>query len=115
MNILSNAVKFTGDDGKIEISARLTSGSDLRLVVADNGVGVPKDKIKTLFQPFVQLENVLTKEHKGSGLGLVLVKKLMESYQGTVQMTSKLGAGTKMILIFPKKRVMKIKKQKEQK
>ena len=115
LNILSNAVKFTGDNGKIEISARLTSSSDLRLVVADNGVGVPKDKIKTLFQPFVQLENVLTKEHKGSGLGLVLVKKLVESYQGTVQMTSKPGVGTKMILIFPKKRVMKIKKQKEQK
>ena len=44
-----------------------------------NRIGVPKDKIKTLFQPFVQVENVMTREHKGSGLGLVLVKKLMES------------------------------------
>ena len=49
----------------------------------------------------------MTREHKGSGLGLVLVKKLMESYQGTVTMSSKLGSGTKMILIFPKKRVIK--------
>ena len=79
-------------------------------MVADNGIGVPKDKIKTLFRPFVQLENVMTKEHKGSGLGLVLVNKLMESYGGTVRMSSKLGVGTKMILIFPKQRIIKEQK-----
>ena len=107
LNLLSNAVKFTGDNGVIEVSARFNSAHDLRVVISDNGIGVPKDKIKTLFQPFVQVENVMTREHKGSGLGLVLVKKLMESYQGTVTMSSKLGSGTKMILIFPKKRVIK--------
>ncbi len=110
LNLLSNAVKFTGDNGVIEISARLNSLHDLRIVVSDNGIGVPKDKIKTLFQPFVQVENVMTREHKGSGLGLVLVKKLMESYQGSVSMTSKLGVGTKMILIFPKKRIKRQQK-----
>ena len=107
LNLLSNAVKFTGDNGKINITARPNAAHDLRVVIEDNGIGVPKDKIKTLFQPFVQLENVMTKEHKGSGLGLVLVKKLMESYGGSVQMLSKQGVGTKMILIFPKKRVIK--------
>ena len=107
LNILSNAVKFTGDNGKITIAARSNSNHDLRVVVEDNGIGVPKDKIQTLFQPFVQLENVMTKEHQGSGLGLVLVKKIMESYGGSVQMLSKLGVGTKMVLIFPKKRVIK--------
>ncbi len=111
LNLLSNAVKFTGDNGVIEISARLTAVHDLRVVVSDNGIGIPEDKIKTLFQPFVQVENVMTREHKGSGLGLVLVKKLMESYQGSVTMRSKLGSGTKMILIFPKQRI--IKQQKE--
>lgn len=112
LNILSNAVKFTSDDGKIDVSARIVANHDLRIVVADNGVGIPKDKIKTLFQPFVQIENVMTKEHKGSGLGLVLVKKLVESYQGKVEMTSRFGYGTKMILIFPKQRVIKEKLQK---
>lgn len=107
LNLLSNAVKFTGDGGQIDISARLNAAHDLRVVVEDNGVGVPPDKVKTLFQPFVQLENVMTKEHKGSGLGLVLVKKMMESYGGSVQMQSKPGVGTKMVLIFPKKRVIK--------
>ncbi|MBQ3696243.1 MAG: hypothetical protein II938_04700 [Alphaproteobacteria bacterium] len=107
LNVLSNAVKFTGDDGKIEITARINTARDLRVVVEDNGIGIPKDKIKTLFQPFVQVENVMTREHKGSGLGLVLVKKLMESYQGSVALSSKLGSGTKMILIFPQKRVIK--------
>ena len=107
LNILSNAVKFTGDNGKISIIARINSSHDLRIVIEDNGIGIPKDKIKTLFQPFVQVENVMTREHKGSGLGLVLVKKLMESYQGSATLTSKLGSGTKMILIFPKKRIVK--------
>lgn len=106
LNVLSNCVKFTGDNGKVDISARINSNHDLRVVVEDNGIGIPKDKIKTLFQPFVQVENVMTKEHKGTGLGLVLVKKLVESYQGTVTLTSKLGSGTKMILIFPQKRVL---------
>ena len=105
LNVLSNAVKFTGPDGKIDIFARQNNNHQLRLVIEDNGIGVPKDKIKTLFQPFVQLENVMTKEHKGSGLGLVLVKKLMESYGGSVQMISHQGTGTKMVLIFPAKRV----------
>ena len=112
LNILSNSIKFTGDDGKIDVSARLTATHELRVVISDNGVGVPKDKIKMLFQPFVQLENVMTKEHKGSGLGLVLIKKIMESYQGTVHMTSTLGKGTKMILVFPKNRVKKENKLK---
>ena len=107
LNILSNSVKFTGTNGRIEISARLNATKDLRVVVTDNGIGIPKDKIKTLFQPFAQVENVMTKEHKGTGLGLVLIKKLMESYQGSVTLTSKLGVGTKMILIFPKKRLLK--------
>ena len=106
LNILSNCVKFTGDNGKIDISARINSKHDLRIVIEDNGIGIPKDKIKSLFQPFVQVENVMTKEHKGTGLGLVLVKKLMESYQGSVSLSSKLGSGTKTILLFPKKRIL---------
>jgi two-component system cell cycle sensor histidine kinase PleC len=109
LNILSNSVKFTKENGIIEISARTNSEHNLRIVIKDNGIGIPKDKIKTLFQPFVQVENVMTKEHKGSGLGLVLIKKLVESYQGTVELSSKLGEGTKMVLIFPKSRVIKTK------
>ena len=109
LNVLSNAVKFTGDNGRIEIIARRNAVHDLRVVISDNGIGIPKDKIKTLFQPFVQVENVMTREHKGSGLGLVLVKKLMESYQGTVSLSSKEGVGTKIVLIFPQKRLVKKK------
>ncbi len=110
LNILSNAVKFTGDDGLIEITARQNTMGDLRVAISDNGIGIPKDKIKTLFQPFVQVENVMTKEHKGTGLGLVLIKKLMESYQGSVELKSKLDVGTRMILIFPKNRIIKEEK-----
>ena len=106
LNVLSNAVKFTGDNGHIDISVRLTKTGEVKVVIADNGIGIPASKLKKLFQPFVQVENVMTKEHKGSGLGLVLVQKLMETHQGQAHLTSKLNVGTKMTLIFPKNRVI---------
>ena len=106
LNVLSNAVKFTGDNGQIDISVRLTKLGEVKIVITDNGIGIPKSKLKKLFQPFVQVENVMTKEHKGSGLGLVLIQKLMEAYQGQVHLSSKVNVGTKMTLIFPKDRVI---------
>ena len=106
LNVLSNAVKFTGDNGQIDISVHRKSDKGLSVVIADNGIGIPANKLKLLFKPFVQVENVMTKEHKGSGLGLVLIQKLMEAHQGQVKLSSKLNVGTKMTLIFPKNRVI---------
>ena len=111
LNILSNAIKFTEEDGKIDVDVRLTAQKEIQFTISDNGIGIPADKIKNLFQPFGQVENVMTRKHKGTGLGLVLVKRLTELQDGTVQLKSKLGSGTKMILTFPADRVVATSKE----
>ena len=83
----------------------------MQLIISDDGIGIPANKLKLLFKPFVQVENVMTKEHKGSGLGLVLIQKLMEAHQGQVRLSRRLNIGTKMYLIFPKNRVITGKKK----
>lgn len=105
LNVLSNAIKFTNEKGMIDIKVSLTSRQEMEIDVVDNGVGIPKDKMKLLFQPFTQIENVMTRTHQGTGLGLVLVKRLMELHQGQVFIESAYGQGSKISLIFPSKRV----------
>lgn len=114
LNILSNAVKFTMDEGgKIHVEISLTKKKEMRIVISDNGIGIPKDKAKQLFQPFSRVENVLTRRHKGTGLGLILIKRLMELQQGKVALDSEVGEGTSLILTFPRERVVLAKRGKK--
>lgn len=113
LNVLSNAIKFTQEGGHIKIEAGLTELGSLRISFQDDGIGVPKDKIIQLFQPFSQVENVMTRTHKGTGLGLVLIKKLVELHQGRVWMESEQGKGTNIIMEFPKDRVLLVEKEKK--
>ncbi|MGN1063363.1 MAG: ATP-binding protein, partial [Alphaproteobacteria bacterium] len=115
LNVLSNAIKFTQENGKIKISVGLTDKKELMITVTDNGVGIPKNKIGDLFQPFAQVENIMTREHEGSGLGLVLIRKLIELHGGRVWIESEEGKGTSVFLVFPKSRVFKDNKRKEEK
>jgi len=106
LNILSNAIKFTKENGRIQIIVKQRPNGALRINFKDNGIGVPKEKMTQLFQPFSQVENVMTRTHTGTGLGLVLVKKMIEMHQGTVTMQSKFGRGTNIIVEFPAERVL---------
>jgi len=111
LNTLSNAIKFTEDGGEIKLNIARAKNKSLVISVQDNGIGIPKDKMQNLFQPFGQIENVMTRKHKGTGLGLVLIKRLVELQDGTVQLKSKEGRGTKITLTFPAKRVIAFKKE----
>ena len=111
LNVFSNAIKFTESNGKIEIDAHLLRTGELQISVRDDGIGIPSDKIKQLFQPFSQVENVMTRRHQGSGLGLVLVKRLVELQQGKVGLESTVGKGTTIIITFPADRVLNAKKK----
>lgn len=106
LNILSNAIKFTPDNGQIKIKVQSTPKKELLIEVADNGVGIPKEKMKDLFQPFSQVENIMTREHEGSGLGLVLIRKLVELHGGRVWIESEEGKGCSVFVLFPKNRVL---------
>ena len=81
-------------------------GGQLAFEVKDNGIGIAEEKIKKLFTPFTQVENIFTRAHAGSGLGLSLVKHLIELHGGHVEMKSVEGKGTTVTVYFPKERIV---------
>lgn len=99
-NLISNAVKFTRDDGLIEVEIeRETDGVDL--VVRDNGAGVPPEMMEKIMEPFGQAEGAYARSHGGVGLGLPIVKSLVEMHGGSFKVTSKVGSGTEARVHFP--------------
>ncbi len=103
-NLISNALKFTPQSGEVLIS--LDEGNDSRgkfalISVEDSGIGIPPDQLEKIFDRFYQVANQgdLTKE--GTGIGLSLVKKLTELHNGKLEVTSKIGQGTRFALTLP--------------
>ena len=111
INLLSNAVKFTPEGGQIILEASrascdlaITNSSEedfLRIVVIDTGIGISADNIKKIFQPFMQIDSALNRRYNGTGLGLVLVKQIVELHGGSVELTSELGVGSCFTLMLP--------------
>jgi signal transduction histidine kinase len=106
-NLLSNAIKFTPDGGRIHVSARQDRRGDLRLTVADTGVGISDSEQVAVFEKFRQGSNVLsggnamTREYSGSGLGLSIVRELCRLLGGDVTLESELGKGSEFTVILP--------------
>jgi signal transduction histidine kinase len=106
-NLLSNAIKFTPDGGRIHVSARQDRRGDLRLTVADTGVGISESEQVAVFEKFRQGSNVLsggnamTREYSGSGLGLSIVRELCRLLGGDVTLESELGKGSEFTVILP--------------
>ncbi|MBU2664091.1 SpoIIE family protein phosphatase [Actinoplanes bogorensis] len=92
LNLLSNALKFTFTGG-VRISVRAESGT-AGVTVADTGVGVPEAEMPQLFERFHRIENARSRSNEGSGIGLALVKELVELHGGTIEAASVLGSGT---------------------
>lgn len=99
-NLLSNAVKFTPEGGIVFIKVKRVSDL-LEFSVADTGIGISKEDIIKLFQPFVQLESSLNRKYKGTGLGLSLVKRIVELHGGSVEVKSELGKGSCFTVRIP--------------
>jgi PAS domain S-box-containing protein len=102
-NLLSNAIKFTQDGGTVGITACRTD-KEIQITVWDTGIGIAKEDIRKLFQPFQQLESIFTKKAQGTGLGLNLSKKLVELQGGRIWVESELGKGSKFSFTIPIKR-----------
>lgn len=106
INLLSNAVKFTPTGGRITIAARREPDGGLALAVADTGIGMAAKDIPVALTPFRQVASSLTRKHGGTGLGLPLVKSLIELHGGTLEIESKPADGTTVTLHFPAPRVL---------
>ncbi|WMS41653.1 ATP-binding protein [Acuticoccus sp. MNP-M23] len=101
LNLMSNAVKFTPNDGCVTTRAWLER--DWVVVgVEDNGIGIPKRELDRLGQPFVQVENQFTKTHQGSGLGLAIARSLTELHRGKMEIQSEVGQGTTVTVRLPR-------------
>ena len=92
-NLLSNAIKFTSDYGKVIVAAE-KKDSSLRVSVSDTGIGIPENKLKHIFDPFIQADTSNTRRYSGTGLGLTLVKWFVEMHDGSIHVESKEGAGS---------------------
>ncbi|MEC9346751.1 MAG: hybrid sensor histidine kinase/response regulator [Pseudomonadota bacterium] len=104
LNLLSNAVKYTPEGGTIEV--RVDAGGDQPvLVVRDTGMGIPEDKIATVLEPFGQARQDLYLASIGTGLGLPIVKELVEAHDGSISLESTVGQGTTVTVMLPPKRV----------
>ena len=100
LNLLSNAIKFTPNDRKIIVEINVND-QYFELSVADEGIGIPKDKIDYIFDRFAQVNSSLSRCAEGTGIGLALVKKLVELMYGTITVVSEEQKGTKFIVRFP--------------
>jgi PAS domain S-box-containing protein len=100
LNLLSNAIKFTPKGGKISVGI-FNKPDGLCIKVEDNGIGIPADKQDQIFQRFCQIDRIFTRQHEGSGVGLNLVKSLVELHGGTITFVSKVGIGTSFVIYLP--------------
>jgi two-component system phosphate regulon sensor histidine kinase PhoR len=100
VNLLDNAIKFSKEKNKIKISLYKNKNS-IVFSIEDNGIGIPDREQKKIFEKFYRVENELSHSTKGSGLGLSLVKNIMDMHKGKITVSSKLTKGSKFSLIFP--------------
>ncbi|MDH7569545.1 MAG: HAMP domain-containing sensor histidine kinase, partial [Armatimonadota bacterium] len=99
-NLVSNAVKYTPDGGRITVSLR-EQGKAVELVVQDTGIGIPKDQQAHLFEEFFRAENARQLTDNGTGLGLAIVKRMVENHHGTIAIESEEGQGTRVTVVLP--------------
>lgn len=104
LNLISNATKFTKPGDTIEVSLQ-DKGNTVILYVKDNGIGIPENKLSQIFERFKQVDPVLSRAHEGSGIGLSIVKSLVEMHGGTISVQSKYHEGTEFTISLPSKLV----------
>ena len=112
-NLLSNALKFTPEGGIVEIAVAVANGSqngetahtmdsgEVKIIVRDSGIGIPKDRLPHIFDRFYQVDSSTTREHEGTGIGLALTRELVQLHGGSISAESHEGFGTTFTVLLP--------------
>lgn len=109
INLVTNAVKFSDKGGNIWVRAEIVPDKRMCIIVEDEGIGIPADRLQQAMEPFGQVSDKVENSHqRGTGLGLPLAKAMVELHGGTLELESALGEGTKVIVYFPEERVLDI-------
>jgi two-component system cell cycle sensor histidine kinase PleC len=106
LNLLSNAIKFTPEGGFISVEAGYDASGGVVIHVRDTGIGIAPDMIALVFEPFRQVDSALARKFDGTGLGLTLVKKLIQLHDGEVWIESTVCKGTSVFVSFPASRIV---------
>ena len=105
LNLVTNAIKFTPEEGRVTVGAQINEKEELELYVSDTGLGMTNSDIDTVMQPFGRLDSPWTQSEEGTGLGLPLSDMLMEAHEGGLRIDSVPGKGTTVYAVFPKERL----------
>jgi len=100
INLIGNACKFTPEKGRIGVAARKTDGS-VQVDITDTGCGIPEEALGAIFEEFYRVDNAINQELKGTGLGLALVKHIVEAHGGKIWVKSSTGAGSTFSFTIP--------------
>jgi len=101
LNLLSNAIKFTSRGGSIEVGYDVDD-SHVRITVTDSGMGIAREKLDAIFEPFVQVERRLAAPQEGTGLGLSISRNLARAMGGDLTAESEIGRGARFTLSLPR-------------
>jgi len=100
INLLGNAVKFTPQNGKITIRAK-QKGKEVQVDISDTGIGIPPDALSSIFEEFYRVDNAINQQVKGTGLGLALVKRIVEAHKGRIWVESIIDKGSTFSFTLP--------------
>jgi len=100
-NIITNSLRYSGDDAKVDVEIR-ESRLYYMVYITDNGIGIPKEDLRMVFERFYRVDKARSRELGGTGLGLSIAKEIMEAHGGRINASSELDQGTTMMLRFPK-------------
>jgi signal transduction histidine kinase len=106
VNLLSNAVKFTPKGGRISVVASADPATGLVIAVSDTGIGIAPEHLERVLQPFAQVDSSLSRRHQGTGLGLPIVKAVMQLHGGSLTLDSAADRGTTVTVAFPAARFL---------
>jgi signal transduction histidine kinase len=105
INLVSNAMKFTREGGRVGVDTALTDDGRFRITVWDTGIGINPEDIEKVLQPFRQVDSALSRQYEGTGLGLPITKALVELHDGTLEISSEVDVGTRVVIHLPVERV----------